>query len=339
MDAEISRILVSTCEDDVRIVFEYFIPLFQITSLVINILNASIFSCSKNPVHRYLLLNSILDILTFLLQILQSRQICNRKPDVFLTYWFQIYQLYGWLYILKIISMIGSMINIQIAVERYSLILNGYDKKPLKKRLLLCFAIFSSLFYLPNIAFNKIYTINNDNNTPDVSVANTTKHLYIVFFTELAHEREGIRYFISFIQNFTSLIFFLIIFVINVLIYKNFKSSRRIAEKVSIFVKNMKSENVRMTIMVFWISSIFMFDQVLTVLLNTVDFVSVLRTQFYFKFIAYILFFRSILSLTNPIFYFIYYYDYRKIIKNFCLMFFFILIFILFSIFLFFSLA
>ena len=123
------------------------------------------------------------------------------------------------------------------------------------------------------------------------------------------------------------------------LIYKNFKSSRRIAEKVSIFVKNMKSENVRMTIMVFWISSIFMFDQVLTVLLNTVDFVSVLRTQFYFKFIAYILFFRSILSLTNPIFYFIYYYDYRKIIKNFCLMFFFILIFILFSIFLFFSLA
>jgi hypothetical protein len=338
MDSEIMRILLSTCNDDVRIVFEYFIPLFQITALVINILNACIFACSKNPVHRYLLVNSIVDTTMFLLQIFQTRHFCNRKPDVFLTYWFQIYHLYVCFYLLKIISMTGSMINIQIAVERYSLMLNGYDKKPLKKRLLLCFIIFSSLFYLPNIVFNKIYTINNDNKTHFIALGNTTKHIYIVFFTKLAQERVEIRYLISFLQSFTSLIFFLIVFVINVQIYKNFKSSRRIAENVSIFMKNTKIENIRMTVMVLWISLIFMFDQVLAAL-NSVEFVLVIRTHFYFKFIAYILFFRSILSLTNPIFYFIYYYDYRKIIKNFCLMFFFILIFILFSIFLFFSLA
>jgi hypothetical protein len=156
--------------------------------------------------------------------------------------------------------------GIQIAVERYSLMLNGYDKKLLKKRLLLCFIIFSSPFYLPNIVFNKIYTINNDNKTHFIALGNTTKHFYIVFFTKLVQERVEIRYFISFLQNFTSLIFLLIVFVINVQIYKNFKSSRRIAENVSIFMKNTKIENIRMTVMVLWISLIFMFDQVLAAL-------------------------------------------------------------------------
>jgi hypothetical protein len=98
--------------------------------------------------------------------------------------------------------------GIQIAVERYSLMLNGYDKKPLKKLLLLCFIIFFSLFYLPNIVFNKIYTINNDNKTHFIALGNTTKHLYIVFFTKLVQERLEIRYLISFLQSFTSLIFF-----------------------------------------------------------------------------------------------------------------------------------
>ena len=222
-----------------------------------------------------------------------------------------------------------ALINIQLALNSYILMLNKFNKRSietqnLKKRLLI-FGVISFIYYIPNIAFNKIYKIKIFENE-----AIESENIYFIFFNQLAQDRKSLRIILTLMELLVSIISLLTMIILNLLIFMNYKKScqNALIKSRKIYVrKNKKTfvlngstinlnekkiKRMRVTLMILWVSLIFIIDQIL---LFTSNLIMKSKSFPNLVFIAF-MFFRCIFSLSNSVFYFIYDEKYRKIIKN-----------------------
>ena len=336
METQIKQMMIPVCDNKLKIIMEYFLPLFQITAFLINIFNVAIFFRSKNRLHRTLLANSLVDSIVFLLYVFQTHPLCNRNANFIFTYWYQIYVLFIRLYLLRVMTMVSSLINIKIAIDRYYLTTSGVTKKTIKENLA-GFIVCSLVFYLPNIFFNKIYEVDSKLINNETTNSTATHYFYIVYFTETYQKQKAVKIILPLYQTAMIFIYLVVMFVLNVLIYKKYRESRKMVIQnnsacTSLLTDAEKNERNKMTLMVFWISFVFMIDQILTVLYNTANLFLSRGALIHLNFIAVVLFLRVVTSLLNSVFYYIYYNDYRKIINRFFLFLILTLLFILFTI-------
>ena len=339
---ELKSLLSSTCNDLLRIATAYIIPIFQLTAFIINILNTSILISWANPLHRYLSVYSMAETFLSVLYTTFTRTLCSRDPETILTYRFQFFKLCAKFYLIGVIRLISSLVNIQIAIDRYFITFRGFNSNKKIKGRVLVFVLVSLIFFLPNLIFNKIYKVEKtDNNTYNIvsndanaTLTSNSTHFYIVSLTENALNNKNIQIALVILEYSITFINALIMIVMNVLIYKSFKKSQKligfiIRERKSKktqtnsngaieerFNNNNNNESNRLTTMVVWISCVFMLDQILAAFTITFSFFFGRRSFIHLTSIAIFFFFRSIFSLSNAVFYYKFYHKYRLIIKR-----------------------
>ena len=149
-------------------------------------------------------------------------------------------------------------------------------------------------------------------------------YIYFAYFTEFVQKHVEIKFIYALVQYMSILICVIIIIILNVLLYNNFQISKAITN-YKLTVKYYNNENSmelfdcqsdanakkiykhnRITLMVFWISSLFIIDQILTIMITTMAFNI---NQRLFKSLINIL--HSIISILNTFFYYKYYNEYR----------------------------
>ena len=122
---------------------------------------------------------------------------------------------------------------------------------------------------------------------------------------------------------------------INIIIYMKFRNlfNRNIQFKVRYFSNNKQklkmicneiplncneskvNENNRLTLMVIWLSSVFIVDQIVLGFGHSVYFFYERRSTAHLTTLAITLIFRTFCSISNSIFYYLYIHEYRKVIK------------------------
>ena len=374
IEDEIKRILNSVCDDKLKTFTEYVIPVFQITAILLNIFNAITLSSWKKA--RCLSLSAIVDSAQFFIHFLITQSFCLNDPHTIFRYSYQLYQLYIRSYLSRVVTMISSLINIQIAIDRYYIIKNGYNLKSIKGRLLL-FVIFSLLFYSPNLLLIKIYEIDkvsiDDNSTIKSNGDNGDIFKYYVsFFTEFAQTRPELKIGVLILQHLGTLVYLAVMITFNVLIFKDFKKSQeiynnllarlnqkttsekekssrnceiiigstersnkkenedgiketRLDQNGNTEVENGKNQSngknsqykVRMKLLINWISCVFIIDQILTSFGSTTYFFFQSSSLIQGNVLTVTLFLRSIFSISNVVFYSIFYKSYRKTLITF----------------------
>ena len=134
---------------------------------------------------------------------------------------------------------------------------------------------------------------------------------------------------------FLTFVYLAVMIVLNLLIYKKYKLSRTTTNfiiRVKYFNDNdnleieednesrlisQVYEDNRITLMVIWISCVFIVDHLLSILVPTIAFIAFgKRFRTYLKVSAFVVLFRSISSILNTLFYYIFYHKYRKIMKK-----------------------
>ena len=360
-------LLISTCNRPLSVSVEYILPLIQLVAVISNIFNASIFSSpKKNPSYKYLRTISIIDSIIFIIFMIQTHLLCKRSANIILTYWYQFYYLFVKYYILRVFMMLSSILKIQIAINRYLITTDKYNNTQFKTRIVFFF-LFSLLFYLPNIVTNKIYKIqvygndsyeivSNEHNE-DMLFNNYTSepYLYTVYLTEFVNDRKEIKFSLVLLQNIFSIVFSITVILLNIQIYRNYTKSRKIQKenlRRTLVVKyerntnktectlsgsvaiqeNNSNANInkkdKIKLMAVWIPCFYIIDETLKSLFNTLDFTLKRRSFIHLSCVALILFLETILSLSNSVFYFIFYQNYREIVKQFWLLILFYLVII-----------
>jgi hypothetical protein len=379
LEDEIKRILNSVCDDKLKVLTEYVIPVFQITAILLNIFNAITLSSWKKA--RCLSISAIVDSTQFFIHFLITQSFCLNDPNLVFKYSYQLYQLYVRSYLSRVVTMISSLINIQIAVDRYYIIKNGYNLKSIKGRLLL-FVVFSLIFYSPNLLLIKIYELDNVSIDYNFSIYNEyygdvlTKY-YVSFFTEFAQSRQELKIGVLVLQYLGTMIYLAVMITFNVLIFKDFKKSQKIyknllarlnqkttsdkdrsSKNCEIFINSNEMNNkkdsgddnqlketiidqnghttldnrnngtsnnnkidsqykVRMKLLINWISCVFIIDQILTSFGSTTYFFFQSSSLIQGNVLTVTLFLRSVFSISNIVFYSIFYKSYRKTLITF----------------------
>ncbi len=369
MEEDMIPLLISTCNRPLSFTVEYILPLIQLIAVIANIFNASIFSSPKKPLYKHLRANSILDSIIFIILMIHTHLLCKRTAHIVLTYWYQFYYLFVKFYILRVFMMLSSILKIQIAINRYLITTDQYYNRRFKTRVVVFF-LFSMLFFLPNIISNKIYKIqvygnhsyqivSGQNFEEGVFLNNDTQdsYLYTVYLTEFVYQRKELQIILVFIQNVISIIFSIIVILLNIQIYRKYSKSIEIQNRnyqsilivkferntnrtectlsgnaITIQENNNSTSNLikkdKIKLMAIWTSCFYIIDEVLKSLFNTLDFTIKRRSFIHLTCIALILFLETILSLSNTAFYFIFYQNYRQIVKQFWLLILFYLIII-----------
>ena len=337
IDHEINRILNSVCDDRLKMLTESIIPVFQITAIISNIFNAITLSSWKKA--RCLSISATVDSIQFFIHFLITQSFCLNDPNIVFKHHFQSYQLYVRSYLSRVVIMMSSLINIQIAVDRYYIIKNGYNLKSIKGRLFL-FLLFSFLFYSPNLFIIKIYEIKNINiylnNSVDDEIESSK--YYVSYFTEFFHNREELKVVLIVIQHLITISYLIIMIKFNLLMFKDFKKSQKIYKNLLRIKMKHNSDNInatsnnnenekckkkdlqykiRMKLLINWISCVFTIDQVLTSFGSPTYFFFQSSSVLHAKVLAITLLLRSIFSISNIIFYSIFYEAYRRTIRIF----------------------
>ena len=338
MDAKIKRVLNPECSNIMKIITTYLLPTFQIAVVFINLLNAWIFSKWKKPLHKYLLLNSIIDTILFSLNILLIQPTCKIKTVENLTFWSQFFQLYFVAYLTKVAKIMSSLINIQIAFDRYFLIKTGISNKKVKHHIILL-ALIAFAYHTPHLLFFRIYRIEKSvNNTFFIvhSHENSSSYLhtkmYAWHFTEIAEKYKIIQCMMYHSYNLAAFVFLVIIHTLGLLIFKNYKKCKDcIGWIVRFSTTNSNIELIesriglpnsldknRITLLVLWMSCVSVANQIsiLLITLSLIFFGRHSSTQN--KFLVAFLFFLTFLSLINVVFYYIFYRKYKRFVKRFC---------------------
>ena len=345
MEAELKEFLSSSCSVYLKSVTACILPFVQVTAIIMNIFHVITFSKWKNPLYRYLRATATVDTIWLVLYFAFTQTICNNNPYVILNYWYRIFQLLV-IYLIKVIDMASALINIQIAYDRYFILTKGYIKKKINLRLFLYFLV-ASVFYTPSILLIKIYKIEKCYNCT-IFYANNTKHnmtqdLYFAYLSEFFQKHTSLKYILTSMNYLVALIILVVIIALNVLIYKQSKKSKEKIifkvkmEAVDLVVgadndleidaddqnptKNLTKERVhvndRITLMVIWISCLFVVDQLFSIIIPNLVYLAIGNSwRIYLKSFVILLFFRLISSLLNTVFYCFYYNKYRQFLKT-----------------------
>jgi hypothetical protein len=347
MEDEFQRIISQKCGGYLTFFIEYLIPIIAVVCIISNIFNAIVFFLSKEyskiPVYRYLTANSITDAILFVFYIASIQPLCNRHINKIYSYSYQLFHLLISLYLARVFGMISTFINIQIAYDRLVYIKNmGHLKKYQNKSIkgyIIFFILISAIFYTPNILFNKIYKIERfDNISRNVEDTEETSTLYILYFSEIVQRCLSLKILIL-MQNFITILYLIIMTVINLIIYNRFRNlfNKTVQFKVRYFSNNQQklkiicndenleplkcneikvNENNRLTIMVIWISSVFIVDQTVLGFGHSVYFFYERRSRAHLTTLVVTLIFRTLCSISNSIFYYLYIQEYRKVVKS-----------------------
>ena len=346
MDEDLKRVLSFKCNEFLLIVMQYVIPALQISVVIVNCVNFFAFLKSKSfrtsSIHRYLTAYSMLEVIVFTSYIFATQPVCNQQ--ILLSYAFQTYSLYVVLYLTRVLSMISTLINIKILINKYiffkdSVLKNKYQDAI--KGYLIMFTVFSLIFYLPNLIFNKIYNVRDlahfKELTPFLIDNSIKSDSYIIFFNEFVQKHKEIKLILFLTQNFSTIIVLIMTITFNVLIYKHYKSRLQNTNgkivlrylknkkiKLSVILNNSlidvnvdgsTRKNRQMTLMILWISSVFIVDQVLISVGSTVYLVFGRLSFIQSLVMANVLIGRSLCALSTPAFYYAYNSEYRNLLK------------------------
>ena len=329
MEGELNAFLSGSCGTALQILTTCILPFFQITAIIMDIFNATIFAKWKNPLYRYLSANATVDTIWILLYFAFTQIVCKNNPNFILTFQAQVFLLFI-LYMIRVVNMISSLINTQIAFDRYFILTKGYIKKSIKTRLLIFFLI-SSAFYVPFIFLFTIYRVEICQNCTDSASQNVTQYYYFAHYSEFFQKHLLSKQILASMNFMSTLIFLVMMIVLNSLLYKNFKHTE-VNKAIKLKTYHINDENnpfqpsiitteqlnnTRMTLMVFWILCLFIFNQLLTVIVPSLVFLS-FNDGFRLHLRSFVLFllFRPISSILNTIFYCIYYNKYRQVLKS-----------------------
>ena len=160
---------------------------------------------------------------------------------------------------------------------------------------------------------------------------------FFAYFSEIVENHIEMKYFLASLHYIVTFTYIAIMIVLNVLIYKNCKSSKSTTNytlRVRYLNNNESNlefddetsdthltfkayENNRITLMIFWISCVFIAEQFLCMLVPTIVFaMEENRFSTLLRSLALIVLFRSISSILNTFLFYIFYHEYRKILKQ-----------------------
>ena len=336
MEVELEAALSKSCDNLIHALVEYILPFIQLVAIIISCFNAFSFIQWKNRLYRYLCANATVDTIWLVLYFGLSQTIYIKDQKIILSLSFQYFQLLI-PYLIRVVGMVSALIKIQIAFDRYFILTKGYIKGKIRIRLLVFFLI-SITFFVTNFLILKVYKIENCSNCTlfnDLDKQNSS--LYFAYFNEFVQIHVEIKFIYALVQHLAILIYLIIIIVLNVLFYKKFKKSKLITNyklKISYLNYDDKSDennmelvdlnsvslaksiygHSRITLMVFWISSLFIVDQLIATVIPTVAVLLFEVKPRLLKSLVIIL--RSIFSILNTVFYYRYYNQYRKILKS-----------------------
>ena len=323
MEVEFKFCFSSSCDNVLHSVITYILPILQLTAFVMNLFNAVLFPKWKNPLNRYLSVNSCVDAIWLILHFSFIQTIFKSGNGFVFTFPFQLLQILT-LYLTRVADMISALINIQIAFDRFVFVTKGHIQKNNKMRLITFFLV-SFAFYTPIVSFVHIYQIENCNK---LSLDNKT--LFLTYFSEFTKNHIEIKYFLTSLHYVLTFANLAVMVVLNVLIYKNYKQSKSTTNytlRVRYFNNednsefdeacenqstNKESEDNRITLMIFRISCIFIADQFFSIVVSTVGYVAngnKIRT--YMISLVFFVLYRSISSILNTVFYYFFYREYR----------------------------
>ena len=336
MEAEFDLYYSSSCGKILHSVITYVLPVLQLPVIVVNLFSASVFSKWRNPLYRYLSINSTVDTIWLVLYFGLTQTICkNAGNNFFFTYQFQLIQLLT-LYLARVVSMTSALISIQIAFDRFVIVTKGYIRKKNKMRII-AFSLVSFAFYGQMFIILKIFKIEKCFNCTSEDLNNSTKKqdFYFTFFSEIFQNHIEIKHLTALLHYLLTFTFISIMITLNVLIYKKYKKSKattnftlrvryynnednlEIEETSENQLRSKVYEDNRITLMVFWISCVFIVDQIISSIVPTIAFVlNGDRFTLHLNSFAFTVFFRSIFSILNTLFYYIFYHEYRKILKK-----------------------
>jgi hypothetical protein len=348
------------CNEFLKTTMVYVIPILHLIAAIINLFNAKIFASLEKPynktsIYRCLTANSIINAVYFFSIIASAYSLCSinlHQTFYVFQYWYILYQLYIVFYLTRVLGMISSLVNIQIAIYRCKISKNINVKnkfnKPIKRNMMY-FVLISAIFYIPNIMFNKIYKIEptfpiNTTNTPIESKYSLfdLSFSYYMNFSVIAERHKQIKLVIVVLQIIATAIYLFIMITTNKNIYNNSKVSSgkkadfiltyvgltrvksfRIAVdeedigKISCFQKiKIKHKENHTKIMVIWITFEFIVDQILLAIGQTSVFLFERESQNHSTLQAITSLGRVICTLSNTIFYYFYNLQYRKNFKN-----------------------
>ena len=331
MEAELTEYASNSCDNFLYLLVAYVLPFLQVVAMILNSFNAFLFAQWKNPLYRYLCANSTVDTIWLVLSFSLNQTVCTKDINVIVSISFQYFQLLI-PYLIRVVGMVSALIKIQIAFDRYFILTKGYIKGKIQIRLirLLAFFLISIAFFATNFLIFKVYKIEKCTNCTIFDDMNKNEsYIYFAYFTEFVQKHVEIKFIYALVQYMSILICVIIIIILNVLLYNNFQISKAITN-YKLTVKYYNNENSmelfdcqsdanakkiykhnRITLMVFWISSLFIIDQILTIMITTMAFNI---NQRLFKSLINIL--HSIISILNTFFYYKYYNEYRKILKS-----------------------
>ena len=336
MEAEIIEIINFNCNTMLQHATGYIIPIFGIVAAFVNIFSGFVFYKSKKftkkPIVRYLAANSITDGTLFILYSTAYQLSC--KKSIIFTFSYQLF-LYITLYLVRVFGMVSTLINIKIAVDRYLFLKSyflSYFNKPIKRNLFVII-LFSLAFYSPKFFFTKIQNI--DGFILNSTDLNLTSRNFIIYFTEMVQKEKGIQLFILFFLQFVMLMFLVIMICMNTLIYVNLVKPFRNSVKFKvIYYKNSKikmmqnegllvrsnekcaRENYRLTLLVIWISFLFIADQIFICIGNTAYILSGRRSTSTYALLGITFIGRTVCSFLNSVVYFTYNREYKRFIQS-----------------------
>ena len=336
MNAEIELVMFQNCSNILQRITSYVLPYIQLTAIIASILNAVFFKSWKSPLYRYFYVNSLTEVLLLILQFLSTQTFCSKNLGLILTNWFQYYHFYGLTYLSAVVFRLIGLISIQIASDRYFIIRNGFTKKQIQGRMMI-FILISFALYLPNLGFyeiSKVQLMNNSDETIFLQQnANSTSNLYFIFFNEFVTNRKLIPIIVHCFQYLFTIVGLVMMGFYSIRIYKYYKSSclklnfricyakRCSLNEIKIYInhdsnkKKFYKEN-RVTIMIIWMSCVFMIDQIFMELKTTSKFALQLGTLNYQRVLTVLLFYRAISSILSTLFIFKYYKEYRVALKS-----------------------
>ncbi len=206
---------------------KYLIPIYFIIGSAFNCINTIVFSSIniqfQTSTFQYLKINSIIDSFNLLILCASSLELSVNNFDYFYTYWYKCYQIYIVLYLSRVLNMMSSLINIQIAINRYILSKKHKFKRILEDRTrikanMFAFFIFSAIYHIPNLLFNKIVA-NNNVDVNSTQVKNESE--YTIQLSETVKKRLSLEILLCVLPYLMTFSNFSLMITLSILTHKN----------------------------------------------------------------------------------------------------------------------
>lgn len=224
----------------IEIMFVIILPLLTFTSILLNILCVIVFSSNEfqmrkhKILYKYFKVNGLVDSLVLTTLIFVPLTQCRIFCKVNDTYWPRLLEIYIFLYLCRVLSIISSLLNIKIAYDRCKFMLNELSSSKYisttKNRfnlIIFLITVIPFIFCIPILVFTRVIKIETVNSTEHVKVNKQVEYYVIDSSKILSNNSIAITYFFNFIQYSPTLCFIVIMFVLNIVIIVKFKCLMR----------------------------------------------------------------------------------------------------------------